>query len=89
MGKCLKRKYEKVEAERLAKSLKRKAKKCFGHTNRKEKRAYFCLSCNTFHLTSMSQNEWELKVKKQKERKRAYNIKKEREFQLLIKKPQP
>lgn len=86
---CNKVKYGEKTAKEQAKKIRKEAKKCFGHTNRKEKRAYFCLSCNTFHLTSMSQNEWELKVKKQKERKRAYNIKKEREFQLLIKKPQP
>ncbi len=86
---CGKLKYGEQAAKDAAKKIRKEAKKCFGHTNRKEKRAYFCLSCNTFHLTSMSQNEWELKVKKQKERKRAYNIKKEREFQLLIKNPQP
>jgi Zn finger protein HypA/HybF involved in hydrogenase expression len=82
---CNKIKYEKDAAEKLAKELKRKAKKCFGNTNRQEKRAYLCPACKSYHLTSISQNEWELAQKKKRENERLLNIKKEKDFQLLIK----
>lgn len=61
--KCWKISYTKDVAEKEAKKLKRAAKKVFGHTIRQEKRAYLCPKCKTYHLTSISQNEWEIKNK--------------------------
>lgn len=92
MSKCKKRKYTKEVAERLAKDFKRKAKKVFGHTDRHEKRSYLCHNCKCYHLTSISQNEWELREKKKrleeknkKEQLRIIKIKKEKEFQAILK----
>lgn len=64
MKHCHKIKYSEDEAKTLAKQLKRAAKKVFGNTDRQEKRAYQCPKCSAWHLTSISQNEWEVKYKK-------------------------
>jgi len=83
----LKVKYEKEVAESLANDLKKKAKKVFGHTDRQEKRAYYCKECESWHLTSISQNDWELIQKKKREEKRNYKINRDKEIQSILNLP--
>lgn len=56
---CGKIKFSLSEAHDIASTSKKEYKKWFGNTVRQEKRVYFCRSCNAYHLTSMSQKEWE------------------------------
>jgi L-lactate utilization protein LutC len=85
MVKCQKIKYKKEVAEKLAKDLKKKAKKVFGNTSRQEKRAYLCPNCQSYHLTSISQNVWELVEKKKREEKRLSIIKRDNQIQSILK----
>jgi len=80
MGGCYKISYTEDEAKKMATDLKRASKKVFGNTDRQEKRAYLCRKCKAWHITSISQNDWEIIAKKKQDKKRLKAINKQRQF---------
>jgi hypothetical protein len=56
---CVKRKYDKRGAETALNLILGRLK---GYQNRKEKRMYFCMLCDGWHLTSMEEASFEVET---------------------------
>lgn len=81
---CNKVKYGEKTAKEQAKKIRKGAKKVFGHTNRKEKRAYKCPICRAWHLSSISQDDWIVIERKYKEKIRKARIERDKEIWQIV-----
>jgi len=82
---CGKVKYGEQAAKDAAKKIRKEAKKFFGLTNRKEKRAYKCPICHSWHLTSISLDDWIVIERKYKEKIRNARINRDKEIWEIVK----
>lgn len=82
---CGKLKYGEQAAKDAAKKIRKEAKKYFGLTNRKEKRAYKCPICHSWHLTSISLDDWIVIERKYKEKIRNARINRDKEIWEIVK----